>query len=68
MRVILEIEDQKADFVLELLRNLKFVKAKPTSSYKAVVLENIKQSVDEFNLIQEGKIKSIPAKELLDEL
>jgi hypothetical protein len=68
MKVLLDIEDQKADFVLELLKNLKFVKAKPLSTYKAEVFENIKQSVDEFNLIQEGKIKAIPAKELLDEL
>jgi predicted P-loop ATPase/GTPase len=68
MKVLLDIEDQKADFVLELLKNLKFVKAKPISTYKAEVFENIKQSVEEFNLIQEGKIKAIPAKELLDEL
>lgn len=68
MKVLLDIEDQKPDFVLELLKNLKFVKAKPISTYKAEVFENIKQSVDEFNLIQEGKIKAIPAKELLDEL
>ncbi len=68
MKVLLDIEDQKPDFVLELLKNLKFVKVKPISTYKAEVFENIKQSVDEFNLIQEGKIKAIPAKELLDEL
>jgi len=68
MKVLLDIEDHKADFVLELLKNLKFVKAKPISTYKAEVFENIKQSVEEFNLIQEGKIKAIPAKELLDEL
>lgn len=68
MKVIRQIEDQKADFVLELLKNLKFVKAKFISSYKAEVLESIKQSVDEFKLIQEGKLKATPAKELLGEL
>jgi hypothetical protein len=68
MKVLLEIEDQKIDFVLELLKNLKFVKVKPLSAYKAEVLENIQQSVDEFNLLKEGKLKAIPAKELLNEL
>ncbi|MFN3759126.1 MAG: hypothetical protein ACK4SF_07900 [Algoriphagus aquaeductus] len=68
MKVILDIEDQKADFVLELLKNLKFVKVKPISPYKAEVLESIKRSVNELKLIQEGKIKATPAKELLDEL
>jgi hypothetical protein len=68
MKLILDIEDNKADFVLELLKNLKFVKVKTISPYKAEVLESIKQSVNELKLIQEGKIKTIPARELLDEL
>lgn len=29
MKVLLEIEDQKIDFLLQLLKNLKFVKVKP---------------------------------------
>lgn len=65
MKVLLEIEDQKIDFVLELLKNLKFVKVKTLSDYKGEVFENIQQSVDEFNLIKEGKLKAIPVKELL---
>ncbi len=68
MKVLLDIEDQKADFVLELLKNLKFVKTKTLSPYRADVLVSIKRSVEEFNLIKEGKLKAIPAKELLNKL
>jgi hypothetical protein len=53
MKILLEIEDQKIDFVLELLKNLKCVKVKPLSDYKAEVLENIQQSVNELNLVKE---------------
>jgi hypothetical protein len=65
MKILLEIEDQKTDFVLELLKNLKFVKVKALTPYKAEVFENIQQSIDEFNLVKEGKLKVISAKELL---
>jgi hypothetical protein len=68
MKILLEIEDQKIDFVLELLKNLKFVKVMPLTAYKAEVFENIQQSVNELNLVKEGKLKAIPAKELLNEL
>jgi len=33
-----------------------------------VFLANIKQGLEEVKLVEEGKIKSRPAKELLDEL
>lgn len=68
MKVLLDIEDQKAEFVLELLKNLNFVKVEPLSPYKAKVYENLKKSVEEMNQVQEGKIKAISAKDLLDEL
>jgi predicted P-loop ATPase/GTPase len=68
MKVLLEIEDQKADFIMELMKNFKFVKAEPISTYKANVYKNLKRSVEELNLVQEGKIKAFSAKNLLDEL
>jgi hypothetical protein len=68
MKLLLEIEDEKADFILELLKNFKFVKAKTISPYKAEVLSNLKQSIEEYNQVKEGKTKLISAKELLDEL
>jgi len=68
MKVLLDIRDSKVSFVLELLSNLKFVKAEPLTPYKADVLKGIKNAVEEMILIQEGKLKAIPAKEFLDEL
>lgn len=68
MKLLLEIKDDKAAFIIELLNNFKFVKAKPLTPYKAEVLEGVRQAVKEMKLINEGKLKGTPAKELLDEL
>jgi hypothetical protein len=68
MKVLLDIKDNKASFVLELLKNLPFVKAKPLTPSKAQVLEELKEAVENMALIKQGKLKARPAKELLDEL
>lgn len=68
MKLLLEIKDEKASFIMELLRNFKEVKIKPLTSHKAEVLEGLKEAVTELNLIKQGKLKGIPAKELFDEL
>ena len=68
MKVILDIKDEKASFILEILKNLKGVKAKPISAYKANILEGIKESIEEVKLIKNGNLKGISAKDLLDEL
>lgn len=68
MKVILDIEDDKANFVLELLTNLKFVKARPVSAYKAELLEGIATAAEEMHRIKKGDLKAISTKELLDEL
>jgi hypothetical protein len=41
MKLILEIKDEQASFMMEVLKNFK-VKVKPLTSYKANVLEGIK--------------------------
>jgi hypothetical protein len=68
MKVILDIKDERAPFILEVLKNFKDVKAKPLTSYKADVLEGLKEAVEEVKLIKQGRLKGIPAKDLLDEL
>jgi len=68
MKVILNIKDKKASFMMEVLRNFKDVKATPLSGYKADVLEGLKEAVEEVKLIKQGKLKGIPARELLNEL
>jgi hypothetical protein len=68
MKIILDVKDEKASFMMEVLKNFKDVKVKPLTSYKAGVLEGIKEAVEEVNLIKQGKQKGISAKELLNGL
>jgi hypothetical protein len=68
MKILLDIKDEKSEFILELLRNFSFVKTEPLSVYKENVIKGIKKGVMEVNLINEGKLKGIPARDLLNEL
>lgn len=68
MKVILDINDNKAAFVMELLSNLSFVKAKPITREKARLMEEVKEAVDNLNLVKKGKMKARPLNDLLNEL
>jgi hypothetical protein len=68
MKILLDIKDNKTAFIMGLLNNFKFVKAKPLTPYKAEVLEGIREAVEELKLIKNGNIRGIPAEDLLDEL
>ncbi len=68
MKVLLDIKDNKVDFVMELLNSLSFVKAKPLTPHKAEVMESIKNAVEEMKLIKAGKKKARNAEDLFNEL
>ena len=68
MKVLLDIKDAKAPFVMELLQSLSFVKAKELSPYRAKVFEDINEAVEEMKLIKAGKLKARNAEDLFDEL
>lgn len=68
MKVLLEIEDGKAKFILKLLASFPFVKARKISSEKIHQKKALKAAIQELALIRKGEIKGIPAKQLLDEL
>jgi hypothetical protein len=68
MKVMLDIKDNKADFVMELLHSLSFVKVEPLSPAKAQFYKELKASVEEVVLAKQGKIKLKTAEELLNEL
>lgn len=68
MKVLLDIRDDKASFVMELLKNLRFEKATPIGAEKEQVYSDWKEAMDELKLIKEGKLIGRPARELLDEL
>lgn len=68
MKVLLEIREDKAAFILELLKNFKYVKAQPLTPQKAEILSGLKEGVEQMKLIRRGELKGIPAKDLLNEL
>jgi hypothetical protein len=68
MKILLDVKDSKAPFVMELLKSLSFIKAKPLSPYKAKVLSDVKEAVDEMVLIKKGKLKVRNAEDLFNEL
>lgn len=66
-QITLQIEDSKLPFFMELIHNFDFIEITETDS-KEEVIENIKQGLIELTLVEQGKLKSRPAKELLHEL
>jgi hypothetical protein len=71
MKILLEINENKVEFVLELLRNFKFVKAHPIeedTTQEKTISENIKAGLEEVRLFKKGKLKTTPAKDFLNEL
>lgn len=68
MKVLVDIRDNKAAFVMELLNSFSFVKVKPISNDKALLIEEIKEAVENVKLAKQGKLNPKPLNELLDEL
>jgi hypothetical protein len=68
MRVLLDIKDNKALHLLEVLRGLSYVKTTPLSDEKALLIEEIKEAVDNLKLVKQGKLKAKSARDLLNEL
>lgn len=68
MKVLLDIKDSKAPLFLEILKDISFVKTKTLTNAKAQFLEELKDAVDEVNLIKAGKLKGRSARKLVDEL
>ena len=68
MKVLLDIKDNKSDFVLELLKSFSFVKTKTITPDKARFLEELKGAVIETSLAKRGKLKLKSAKDFLNEL
>lgn len=68
MKVLLDIPDNKAAALMEVLKSISFVKVKPVTNEKALLKKEIREAVEEFNLVRAGKKKARPARELLNEL
>ena len=68
MRVLLDIKDNKALYLLEVLKGLSYVKTKTISNEKATLMEEIKEAVDNLSLARQGKLKLKSARDLYNEL
>ncbi len=68
MKVLLDIKDNKATHLLEVLKGLSYVKATTISNEKALLIKEIKEAVENLALVRKGKLKARPAKDLLSEL
>ena len=68
MKVLLDIKDSKAVHLMEVLKGLFYVKATTNSNEMALLMEEIKEAVENLKQVREGKLKARPARELLNEL
>jgi hypothetical protein len=68
MKVLLDIKDNKAMHLLEVLKGLSYVKTKTISDEKALLMEEIKEAVENLTLVRQGKLKLKSARELYNEL
>jgi hypothetical protein len=68
MKVLLDIKDGKATPLLEVLKGLAYVKVKTISDEKALLMEEIREAVEEMKLIRAGKKKARNAEDFLNEL
>lgn len=68
MKVLLDIPDNKVISFMELIKSISYVKAKPLSDAKALLLEEIREAVEEMQLIRAGKKKARNAEDFLNEL
>ncbi|MDR9442577.1 MAG: hypothetical protein RI842_07635 [Schleiferiaceae bacterium] len=58
MKILPDIKDDKAGFIMELIHNFKSVTAKPLTPYDAEVLEGLKEAVEEVNQVKARKKKA----------
>ena len=68
MKMTIEVRDDKAAFILELLKNFSFVKLDEASKEKARVFEGLEQGLKEAKMAERGEIKLQSAREWLNEL
>jgi hypothetical protein len=68
MKVLLDIKDNKALYLLEVLKGLSYVKTMPLTDNKALLMEEIREAAVEMKLIRTGKKKARNAEDFINEL
>lgn len=68
MKILLDIPDNKASSLMDVLKSISYVKVKPLTNAKALLMKEIKEAVEEMKLINMGKKKARNAEDFLNEL
>ncbi len=68
MKLLLDVQDDKAGALMKVLKNLRYVKTKTLSPAKAQFFSELKEAVTELNLVKAGKKKARNAEDFLNEL
>ncbi len=68
MKVLIDIPDNKAASVMEVLNSISYIKARPLTDAKVMLLEEIREAVEEMKLIKAGLKKARNAEDFLKEL
>jgi len=68
MNFLVTIEDSRAPFFLELMKNLRAVRTKRLTPENAAIMEGLKNAIEEVKLAREGKLELKSASEFLREL
>jgi tetrahydromethanopterin S-methyltransferase subunit A len=68
-QVVLNINDNKVEFFMELVKNFDFVKVEDyTEPTNKKIKASIRQGLEEVKLIEQGKKKGTPLNDFLNEL
>ncbi len=68
MKVLLDIKDNRALHLMEVLKSLPYVRTKQLTDEKALLLEEIREAAEEMELIQQGKKQARNAEDFLNAL
>lgn len=68
MKILLDIKDNKALHLLEVLKGLPYVKTRQLTDAKAQLMSEIREAVEDMKQIRAGKKKARDAEDFLSEL
>ena len=68
MQYLLEVDDNKDKFLLEILKHFRFVKTHPLSKANVQFVTELQKSIKQVKQAKKGKVKLQKAKDLMNEL
>jgi hypothetical protein len=67
-QVVINIQEGKYRFFMELIKSLDFVQVQEEGDTKEDIIANLKNGLMELKLYKQDKLKTTAAKDFLDEL